>query len=119
MFVLEDIININKVLYDYFKEDIISLFLDGYCLDYYYILKEFYPESVLVLEKGKDHCASLINGNIYDVSGIRNINDFIIPSKIEEDFVYDFYKKMDNYDYKKIIKQLNEKKFNICYNYKR
>lgn len=75
MFVLEDIININKVLYDYFKEDIINLFLDGYCLDYYYILKEFYPESVLVLEKGKDHCASLINGNIYDVSGIRNASE--------------------------------------------
>ena len=106
MFVLEDIININKVLYDYFKEDIISLFLDGYCLDYYYILKEFYPVSVLVLEKGKDHCASLFNGIIYDVSGIRNINDFIIPSKMEEDFVYDFYKKMEDYDYEIIIKLL-------------
>lgn len=114
MFVLEDIININKVLYDYFKEDIISLFLDGYCLDYYYILKEFYPESILVMEKNKEHCASLINGNIYDVSGIRNINDFIIPSKMEEDFVYDFYKKMDNYDYERIIKLLKGKvKVNI------
>lgn len=109
MFVLEDIININKVLYDYFKEDIISLFLDGYCLDYYYILKEFYPESVLVLEKGKDHCASLINGNIYDVSGIRSASDFTIPSKIEEDFIHDFYKKMDNYDYEIIIKLLKGK----------
>lgn len=114
MFVLEDIININKVLYDYFKEDIISLFLNGYCLDYYYILKEFYPESVLVLEKGKDHCASLINGNIYDVSGIRNINDFIIPSKIEEDFIHDFYNRMEDYDYKRIIKLLKGKvKVNI------
>ncbi len=109
MFVLEDIININKVLYDYFKEDIISLFLDGYCLDYYYILKEFYPESVLVLEKGKDHCASLINGNIYDASGIRSASDFTIPSKIEEDFIHDFYKKMDNYDYEIIIKLLKGK----------
>lgn len=114
MFVLENIININKVLYDYFKEDIISLFLNGYCLDYYYILKEFYPESVLVLEKGKDHCASLINGNIYDVSGIRNINDFIIPSKIEEDFIHDFYNRMEDYDYKRIINLLKGKvKVNI------
>lgn len=114
MFVLEDIININKVLYDYFKEDIISLFLDGYCLDYYYILKEFYPESVLVLEKGKDHCASLINGNIYDVSGIRSASDFTIPSKIEEDFIHDFYNRIDNYDYERIIKLLKGKvKVNI------
>ena len=114
MFVLEDIININKVLYDYFKEDIISLFLDGYCLDYYYILKEFYPESVLVLEKGKDHCASLINGNIYDVSGIRNSSDFTISSKIEEDFIHEFYNRMDNYDYERIIKLLKGKvKVNI------
>lgn len=114
MFVLEDIININKVLYDYFKEDIISLFLDGYCLDYYYILKEFYPESVLVLEKGKDHCASLINGNVYDVSGIRSASDFTIPSKIEEDFIHDFYNRMDNYDYERIIKLLKGKvKVNI------
>ena len=114
MFVLEDIININKVLYDYFKEDIVNLFLDGYCLDYYYILKEFYPESVLVLEKGKDHCASLINGNKYDVSGIRSASDFTIPSKIEEDFVYDFYKKMEDYDYKRIINLLKGKvKVNI------
>lgn len=114
MFVLEDIININKVLYDYFKEDIVNLFLDGYCLDYYYILKEFYPESVLVLEKGKDHCASLINGNIYDVSGIRSASDFTIPSKIEEDFVYAFYKKMKDYDYKRIINLLKGKvKVNI------
>lgn len=114
MFVLEDIININKVLYDYFKEDIINLFLDGYCLDYYYILKEFYPESVLVLEKGKDHCASLINGNIYDVSGIRNASDFTIPSKIEEDLVHEFYKKMEDYDYKRMINLLKGKvKINI------
>lgn len=114
MFVLEDIININKVLYDYFKEDIISLFLDGYCLDYYYILKEFYPESVLVLEKGKDHCASLINGNIYDVSGIINASDFTISSKIEEDFIHEFYNRMDNYDYERIIKLLKGKvKVNI------
>ena len=114
MFVLEDIININKVLYDHFKEDIISLFLDGYCLDYYYILKEFYPESVLVLEKGKDHCASLIKGNIYDVSGIRNASDFTIPSKIEEDFVHEFYNKMEDYDYKRMINLLKGKvKVNI------
>lgn len=113
MLVLEDIININKVLYDYFKEDIINLFLDGYCLDYY-ILKEFYSESVLVLEKGKDHCASLINGNIYDVSGIRNASDFTILSKIEEDFVHGFYKKMKDYDYKRMINLLKGKvKVNI------
>ena len=114
MFVLENIININKVLYDYFKEDILNLFLDGYCLDYYFLLKEFYPESILVIEKSNEHCASLINGNVYDVSGIRNASDFTIPSKIEEDFIYEFYNRMDNYDYEKITKLLKGKvKVNI------
>lgn len=114
MFVLEDIININKVLYDYFKEDIVNLFLDGYCLDYYFLLKEFYTESILVIEKNKEHCASLINGNIYDVSGIRSASDFTIPSKIEEDFIHDFYNRMEDYDYKRIINLLKGKvKVNI------
>ena len=109
MFVLEDIININKVLYDYFKEDIVNLFLDGYCLDYYFLLKEFYPESILVMEKNNEHCASLINGNVYDVSGIRSASDFTIPSKIEANFIQDFYNRMDNYDYERIIKLLKVK----------
>lgn len=109
MFVLESIIDINKVLYDYFKEDILNLFLNGYCLDYHFLLKEFYPESILVVEKEGNHCATLINENVYDVSGIRNKNDFIIPNKIEESFVYDFYNRMDDYDYEGIIKLLKGK----------
>ena len=68
----------------------------------------------MVIEKSKEHCASLINGNVYDVSGIRSANDFIIPSKIEVDFVYDFYNRMDNCDYERIIKLLKGKvKVNI------
>lgn len=114
MFVLESIIDINKVLYDYFKEDILNLFLDGYCLDYYFLLKEFYPESILVVEKEGNHCATLINENVYDVSGIRSASDFTIPSKIEADFIHDFYNRMDNYDYEGIIKLLKGKvKVNI------
>ena len=82
--------------------------------DYYFLLKEFYPESILVMEKSKEHCASLINGNVYDVSGIRSASDFTIPSKIEEDFIHDFYNRMDNYDYERIIKLLKGKvKVNI------
>jgi hypothetical protein len=66
------------------------------------------------MEKSKEHCASLINGNIYDVSGIRSASDFTIPSKIEEDFIHDFYNRMDNYDYERIIKLLKGKvKVNI------
>lgn len=46
--------------------------------------------------------------------GIRSASDFIIPNKIEEDFIHDFYNRMDNYDYERIIKLLKGKvKVNI------
>ena len=51
----------------------------------------------------------LLEKFIYPWEALPEINDFIIPSKIEEDFVYDFYNRMDNYDYERIIKLLKGK----------
>lgn len=103
MYVVLSIININMVLEEYFKDDVISMFLDGYCLDYYDILKTLYPDAKMVIEKNNYHCAALINNEVYDVTGIRCKYDFFIASKKDEDFVYSFYGKMDDGDKKKII----------------
>lgn len=108
MYVILNIININKILSDYFEGDVISMFLDGYCLEYFEILKRLYPEAKMVLQKDKDHCATLIDGNIYDVSGIRNIGDFILASKFDYDYVYSFYKRLSLLDKENIDKLIDE-----------
>lgn len=41
--------------------------------------------------------------------GIRSESAFTILSKIEEDFIFDFYNRMDDYDYERIIKLLKGK----------
>lgn len=113
--ILDDIFFINNILTNYFKEDVINLFLDGYCLEYYLILKYLYDDAQLVIEKNKNHCACLINNCIYDVSGIRESNDFFIASKRDEDFVFDFYKKfsyVDKNNIYKIIKIYKQNKTN-------
>lgn len=103
MDVVLSIININRILQNCFNDDVILMFLNGYCLDYYDILKTLYPDAKMVIEKNNYHCAALINNEVYDVSGIRCKDDFFIASKNDEDFVYSFYGKMDDRDKKKII----------------
>ena len=104
MYVINDIIRINIILSNYFKEDVYNLFLDGYCLEYYNILKMLYPSGKMVLEKDHDHCAILIDNNIYDVSGFRSKDDFVLASKTDENFVNSFYNKFSEENKKKIYK---------------
>ena len=85
------------------------MFLNNYCLEYFLILKEFYPNGKIVIEKNKDHCAILINDVVYDVSGIKDNNLFYIALENDENYVYSFYKKF-NLDMKMSLqKYLNDK----------
>lgn len=93
---LESIININSILINYFNCNIYDMFLNDYCLEYYNILKKMYPNSYMVLEKNKEHCAILINEVIYDVTGIRENVDFVLADSYDISFVNNFYKKFDN-----------------------
>lgn len=113
MDVINDIIKINELLASYFNSDIYDMFLDGYCLEYADILHMKYPESKMVIHKEKDHVGVLINGNIYDVSGIRNKDEFTYLSEIEEGYVRSFYKKFSSYDKINIYNLLNEKEKNV------
>ena len=96
LYPLEQIININNELFNYFNRNIYNMFLDGYCLEYHNILKKIYPNSCMVLEKGKEHCATIIDGFIYDVTGVRENKDFVLASDNDINFVNEFYKKFDN-----------------------
>ena len=98
------IIKINRILSEYFNEDANVLFKDGYCLDYYEILKSLYTDAIMVIEKDKYHCAALINDEVYDVTGIRNKDEFYVASSIDEDFVYSFYNRIDVESFKKVVK---------------
>ena len=102
-----NIIKINQVLEDYFKCNIYDLFLNCYCLDYYRILTSIYPDGVLVLEKNKEHCACMINEVIYDVSGIRDVNDFVLANENDINFVYSFYNRLSNEEINDIIEHIN------------
>lgn len=93
---LESIININGKLINYFNCNIYDLFLNNYCLEYYNILKKIYPNSYMVLEKNKEHIAILIDDAIYDVTGLRENNDFILADSYNINFVNSFYKKFDS-----------------------
>ncbi len=102
--VLLTIMKINEFLSDYFNCDIYNMFLNGYCLEYYKILESIYPDCKMVLQKNNDHCACLINDEVYDVSGLCDRDSFVIACKEDVDFIYSFYKKFDD-GVKKDIKQ--------------
>lgn len=108
MYVINSILIINNILTNYFNCDIYSVFLDGYCLEYFDMLKKLYPGAIMVIHKTKNHVAALINGNIYDVSGIRNKDEFEIANKIEEDYIRSFYNKFSNFDKENIYELLNK-----------
>lgn len=102
MSVVLNIININKCLSNYFEDDIFEYFTNKYCLEYFLILKEIYPEAILVAQKNKDHCAALIKYNVYDVTGIRNKEDFFIADSNYVDYIYSFYNKFSSEKREKI-----------------
>ena len=106
MNVISNIININKLLSDYFNDDVYDMFLNKYCLEYYEILKLLYPNCQMVIEKHCDHCACLIDGDVYDVAGFCDKNNFYIASENDLNFVYSFDTKFDDELKIKLIKYL-------------
>lgn len=107
MCVLLNVIKINEMLYDYFGYDVYDMFLNGYCLEYYEILKILYPEGKLVIEKESNHCGCMINGDIYDVTGVRNRDSFFIADENDINFIYSFYNKFDDKLKNEIYKQVS------------
>ena len=109
MCVLLKIKKINLSLETYFKCNIYDMFLNEYCLEYFLILKEFYPKGKMVIEKNKDHLAILIDDVVYDVSGIRDNNLFYTALESDENYVYSFYKKFSSDEKLGLQKYLNDK----------
>ena len=78
-----DVLDIIKIIneayietYDELKpvlldKDPVITFNNGYCYEFYMLLKHYYYDGRLVMTKDNTHCAILIDNVIYDASGIR------------------------------------------------
>ena len=113
--VLFKIWNINLDLENYFKCNIYDMFFNDYCLEYFLILKELYPNGKMVIERNKDHCAILINDVVYDVLGVEDNNLFYIALEDDENYVYSFYKKFDLNEKLGLQKYLNHNSKTLKY----
>lgn len=94
-------INIIKETYEYAYEiygfsygssDSIKTFTGGFCYDFFCLLKRFFPTAKLMMQNDKMHCAALIDGEIYDVTGLReDISDFHEATGCDMEYIYKYY----------------------------
>lgn len=64
----------------------------SYSYEYHKLLKRFFPEAVLVIQNDKRHCATLIDGKIYDVTGLReDTGCFHIATGVDIEYIYKYY----------------------------
>lgn len=79
-----------KLSYTYIDAEL--TFKNGYCYEYYLLLKRFYPTAKLMMQNDKMHCAALIDGVIYDVSGVVfNQEDFHEATGCDLEYIYKYY----------------------------
>ena len=99
-----DIINlINKInetyedVYDFFKMSSMYKYADlnftnGYCYEFFCLLKSFYPDALLMMSNDKMHCAALIKGNLYDATGLRDDDfNFHLATGSDMEYIYKYY----------------------------
>ncbi len=67
-------------------------FTNGYCYDFYCLLRRFFPAAELVMKNDKMHCAALIDGEVYDATGLRDDKkDFHIATGCDMEYIYKYY----------------------------
>lgn len=99
-----EIIDVIKILNDTYEEfyskynpsflyDSAKLcFTNGYCYEYYRMLKIFYPTATLLMQNDKMHCATLIDDEIYDVNGKRDdFLNFRVATGCDMEYIYKYY----------------------------
>ena len=67
-------------------------FYRGYCYEFYLIMKHYFASGQLVIEKEGMHCAILLDGGIYDVTGKRkDLHNFRKEKACDEEQIYKYY----------------------------
>ncbi len=70
----------------------IQTFTGGFCYEYYIILHRFFPFAKLMMQNDKMHCAALIDGEIYDVTGLReDSSNFHEVNGCDMEYIYNRY----------------------------
>jgi len=67
-------------------------FTSGFCYEYYVILHRFFPFAKLVMQNDNMHCAALIDGDVYDVTGLRSdASSFHEATGSDMEYIYGRY----------------------------
>lgn len=66
-------------------------FKNGGCYEFLKVLKHFYPEGTIMMRKDYEHCAYLVEDNIYDCSGVCNSDEFVEASELDIEKLEDPY----------------------------
>lgn len=67
-------------------------FTNGYCYEFFCILKYFYPDAILLISNDKMHCAALIEDEVYDATGKREDTiNFRVANGCDLEYIYKYY----------------------------
>lgn len=100
MDIIETINIINETyesLYDEFKNSYMYssaelTFTNGFCYDFFCLLKRFFPTAKLMMKNDKMHCAALIDDEVYDATGLRDDpEDFHVATGCDMEYIYKYY----------------------------
>lgn len=105
---MEDIIIDNDLRY--LAGDITDVFL-VYSADFCGILLGFFPSATIMMNSNYRSCAILINGVIYDSSGIRNdVNNFHVADNQEIGFIQKSFNQLSDDVIGKLMEKLEDNK---------
>ena len=105
---------LNDILKNLLKEEKISNYddlLKYYSADYCMILLKFYPCATVMINNNYLNCALLINGKLYNSSGIIDINDYHIANNEELNYIRLSFNELSEVVYDKLFNSIKDMEF--------
>ncbi len=121
MDIIETINIINETyesIYDDFKSDYMYssaelTFTNGFCFEFYNLLKRFFPKTELVMSDDRYHCAALIDGEVYDTTGLRDDSyRFHVATGCDMEYIFKYYGFFSGGLKETLIKEVTKNVFN-------
>jgi len=107
---MDDVILENDL--KYLNGDITTLFR-VYSADFCAILSSFFPGATIMVDKSYRNCAVLINGFIYDATGVRkDVNNFHVANSEEIGFIQKSFNQLSDDVIGKLMEKLEDKMVN-------
>ena len=105
---------LNDILKSLLKEEKISNYddlLKYYSADYCMILLKFYPSATVMINNNYLSCALLINGKLYNSSGIIDINDYHMANNEELNYIRLSFNELSEVMYDKLFNSIKGMEF--------